>query len=218
MAAGALQFPGQYVLLVRDITGQRTLVVKGLTQDTTIDMLISALQPRTGIPEAQQRLVFARTSLQFGRTFRDYGIPSESVLILLVRLRGNGHCFHPGYLFPVAYVDALGNSFDRPFLDQHGREFWSNVALTNVTIERADGCEEHCTRVDIPLGSCHTEDVIGFVLEALTTALKFSKRPTLFMVVDRSPESRVSITTNRDLAMIPATGVRFIVFEAEMPE
>jgi hypothetical protein len=56
----------------------------------SVESVRQQLQRQTGIPPDQQQLFFAGRLLEDGRLLAEYGMPKETNMRLVVRLRGNG--------------------------------------------------------------------------------------------------------------------------------
>ena len=70
----------------------KTIEIQCCNSDT-IENLRDLIQKKEGIPPDQQRLLFEGTQLEDEKTLFDYNIQTESILNLILRLRGGGGSF-----------------------------------------------------------------------------------------------------------------------------
>ncbi|KAI6754861.1 hypothetical protein HG530_012613 [Fusarium avenaceum] len=63
----------------------------------TIDELKAILEDKEGIPTDQQRMIYAGKHLEDGCTLADYGIYMDSIVHVVMRLRGGGLCIRIHY-------------------------------------------------------------------------------------------------------------------------
>ena len=106
---------GSMQIFVMMLTGKYiTLEVSALH---TIEEIKALVERREGIPPDQQRLIHKGEQLEDGRTLQHYGILKESVLHLVLRLRGGGDGSEMGF--------AAGGLRKQTIVrDSHSPEIW----------------------------------------------------------------------------------------------
>lgn len=73
-------------IFVKSLTGQ--CMTFDVDRNESIDLIKAKIQEKQGIPQEQQRLIWAGKDLQIGKTLSDYNIQQDSTLHLVIRVRG----------------------------------------------------------------------------------------------------------------------------------
>ncbi|XP_017307182.1 uncharacterized protein LOC108255606 [Ictalurus punctatus] len=78
--------PVPFQVFVKNEKGQ--IKTYDVTDDETVDQLMTKVRQKEGVPVDQQRLIYNGQQLECGRKLQDYNIVSESTIYMTLRLRG----------------------------------------------------------------------------------------------------------------------------------
>ena len=86
-----LRLRGGMQIFVKTLSGKSMSVE--VAQTDTVESVKEKIREREGIPNGDQRLIFAGKQLKDDKTFADYNVQKDSTIHLVLRLRGGANFY-----------------------------------------------------------------------------------------------------------------------------
>ena len=134
---------GSVKILVKTLTGRKeTFFVE---PNERIETLKLRIQEKEGIPSDQQRLFFAGKQLEDGNTLQYYGIQEDSLIHLVLRLRGGKPVI---YIYPTHKMEVNvkvhnKGEFSCTYPKYEEEEGWNVIADTNGKLINKSNSKEY---------------------------------------------------------------------------
>ena len=141
-------------IFVKIPTGKNITVI--VIADTTIGMVKAVIRHKVGIPIKQQRLIFNDTQPEDGCTISDYNIQQNSVLTLLLGIKGGGKRAKPSALSKEDELNGLVE------------EVVAKTMLLSTPAYSCDGTRLAITHINL-IQKSHAEDPKTVVSKMLDT-------------------------------------------------
>ncbi|CAG8595888.1 10285_t:CDS:1 [Paraglomus occultum] len=122
-------------IVIKTLTG-KSITLKCEETDT-VKSIKQRIMDKEGVPPDQQRLIFAGQTLEDDKTLADCDVQNESIIHLILRLRGGGciisylpsSALDPGYDYDFTHIKDIGVTYMRGNVQYRRPCGWKRFAL-----------------------------------------------------------------------------------------